>query len=341
MIPRDHITRIIYFAAQAPSGDNAQPWRFEVHGNEIELFNVPGQDYSPYNFRERGSYFAHGAAIENLVIAASSFGYSTEVALFPDAGDDTHVAHLTLAETHAATDPLFACIIERVTNRKPYRQKALTPDHQNQLSAVAMQKFLMVSDPAQIKQFAKTVSLSDQLIFEEKSIHDAIFHSIRWTPDEEKEKRGMYIKTLELPPPAKAMFSLLRNWRILTALNHIGISKFIAGESAKVYASAPTIGMVIVPDTTTTSYVEAGRSFERFWLMATQLGVGIQPVTALAYLAERVAAGDAGELSPQHATEITQAQENDQRNLRQKRWRRRDDVPDGICRNPVSPLSKT
>jgi hypothetical protein len=314
MVSREQIETIIGLAMQAPSGDNAQPWRFEVENDAIRIYNVPGKDYSPYNFRERGSLFANGALIENAVVAATSFGYETFIQWFPDIANQNYLAKLSFSKNNKPSDPLIESIKSRSTNRKPYLKTPLRQEHKKQLfeEARSMQfgDIHFIEDLASIQQFAKIVSLSDRLIFEEKSIHDAIFASIRWTQQEEQEKHGMYIKTLELPPPAQVLFKMLKNWSILMVFNYIGISRFIALQSANNYAASSAIGILIIPDDTNESYIKAGMTFERIWLKADQLGVSVQPVTALAYLAKRVSVGDAGELSFDHTKEITETQNN-------------------------------
>lgn len=310
MIAREDVERILKLAAHAPSGDNSQPWRFEVRGDAVDLYNVPGKDYSPYNFKERGSLFANGALIENIVIAASASGYAVLVALFPDRTKADQVARLTFKKDGASVDPLAAQIEARTTNRKPYKKSPLLPEHRgallNAARAADFGEMRFVDDPARIMRFSETVSLSDRLIFEEKSIHDAIFASLRWTRKE--EGRGMFVKTMELPPPVQLLLRALKNWSVLAFLNHVRISRIIAAQSARGYAASSAIGMVVMPGNTDESYVKAGRLFERVWLTAARLGVSIQPVTALAYLAERVAAGDAGDLSSSHTAEISRAQ---------------------------------
>jgi nitroreductase len=311
MIARDIIEHILDFAALAPSGDNAQPWHFVVRGDAVDCYNIPGRDYSPYNFLERGSFFAHGAVIENIMIAASSFGIAVTVSLFPDSKDDTHVARLALADTKLATDPLFPYLASRVTNRKPYKKERLSSENKEALLADfkkdGSMQMRLVETKKEIGTFAKTVSLSDRLIFEDRKIHDAIFGALRWTPEEEKERPGLYIKTLELPPPARLLFKKLKHWRLLSMLNRIKISRVIALGSANVYAASAAIGMLTIPDDAPQTFVRAGMAFERFWLTATGRGISLQPVTALAYLAERIHAGEGG-LSPLHAGQIMAAQ---------------------------------
>jgi nitroreductase len=310
MLPREHVERILYFAAQAPSGDNAQPWRFEVHGDIVEVFNIPGEDYSPYNFRERGSLFANGAAIENAIIAATTFGYNAEVDFCPVPSNKNLIARLTFHYGKQDADPLASYIESRSTNRKHYKAIALSKEHKKQLVEVFGREnfgeLRLIEDSLSIQKCADLLSLSDQLIFEEKSIHDAIFGSIRWSRMEEQKHSGMYVKTLELPPPAEILFKSLKHWSWLVALNKVGISKFIASQSASGYSASGAIGLFMMPNDLDKDYIRAGCVFEKLWLVATELGLSIQPVTALFYLAGRIAAGDPGDLTDRHIQQIRQ-----------------------------------
>ena len=65
MIARDQIEQIIRELVNAPSGDNSQPWRFEMGDSEVRLFNLVGRDATLFNFKNRGDFLAHGALIEN------------------------------------------------------------------------------------------------------------------------------------------------------------------------------------------------------------------------------------------------------------------------------------
>ena len=75
---RDTLTKILDLARWAPSGDNTQPWRFEivddalirVHGNDT-------RDHILYDYDGHPSHIAHGALLETMRIAASGFGLTT------------------------------------------------------------------------------------------------------------------------------------------------------------------------------------------------------------------------------------------------------------------------
>ncbi len=57
---KEDIKKILEMAVYAPSGENCQPWRFEVRDSKIDIFNLPERDQSLYNHGQMASYFAHG-----------------------------------------------------------------------------------------------------------------------------------------------------------------------------------------------------------------------------------------------------------------------------------------
>jgi len=83
----EDIKKILEAAVHAPSGENCQPWRFEIRDGEIRIFNLPERDQSLYNYGQMASYVAHGALIENILIASSAFGYRARTNLFPQEND--------------------------------------------------------------------------------------------------------------------------------------------------------------------------------------------------------------------------------------------------------------
>jgi hypothetical protein len=314
MIPREECDKLLVLAAKAPSGDNAQPWKFVISENAIDIYNIPGKDSSPYNFKERGSFFAHGAVIENITILLSAAGYDAGIALFPDE-DNNHIARITITKKNEGRDEPFVDMIAlRKTNRTPYKNISLADGHAEALINITKEfgfgELHMIQDQKAIAKLAKILSLSDQLIFEDKAIHDAIFLSIRWTKEDEEAKKGLYIKTLELPPPAQVLFKLMKNWSLLRLLNQINISKFIASQSAKNYAASSAFGVITVPDTKKESFVRAGMLFQGIWLTATKEKLDVQPTTALAYLAQRIRENAPLDLSQVHQEQIIQAEKD-------------------------------
>ena len=124
---------ILQAGCQAPSGDNAQPWRFRIRGESIDIINTHNLDHPFFNFRQRGTYVAHGAVIENMLQQAVSLGYLGGVSFFPDPRDIDLVARIIFSKTNPATDTLVPYIAERHTNRKPHTKQILTPNQEQLL----------------------------------------------------------------------------------------------------------------------------------------------------------------------------------------------------------------
>ena len=302
----ESITKIIEAGTLAPSGDNCQPWRFDfIKPNILKIHLLPEADKSLYNFKNRGSYIAHGAFIENMKIIAPSFGYELEVELFPEEENELCTAQIRFVknDTVVQNKMLESALFERTTNRKPYKTTELsdeiTSQIQNSIASFNSISLKFVVDRKKIKAVAKHISLNEQLMLENKYIHDTLFNLVRWTETEEKKyKNGLYLKTLELSIPQQKAFSVFRRWSILKFLNVVlRVSKLLPKASAKNYRSSGSICAFTINALTPKEYIIAGMAIERAWITAVSLGYAMQPITAIPYLAQRIIDNDASKLS--------------------------------------------
>src|SRR3989344_4833954 len=75
-----NVIKVLEAAIMAPSGENAQPWKFVVHrqqdGVVIDVLVSDERAQSLYGWGNRASYVAIGAAVENMRVAAPSYGFS-------------------------------------------------------------------------------------------------------------------------------------------------------------------------------------------------------------------------------------------------------------------------
>lgn len=294
------IRTILEGAINAPSGDNSQPWRFRIGESDVTIYNVADADETQYNFRQRGSYVAHGALIENIRLVAATFGFDGSASLFP--GEPAATARITFAARHGSPDPLASAVPRRATNRKPYRSRPLAAADRAALSlaaaAIAGTELRLVESPAELDAIARSVSVNERLLMENRALHDFLFGMIRWTRREEAARPGLYIDTMELPSPVRLLFRfVVCHWPVVRALNLIGFSRFIPTRSAPVYRASSAFGAIILAGDTDADFIAAGRAFERVWLAATAAGLALQPTAALPYLVQRLNAGAAGAFS--------------------------------------------
>ncbi len=309
---RKILNKILEAGIQAPSGDNSQPWRFKTRDSGVDIYCEAGADDSYYDFKNRGSLIANGAAIENIIIAAAEFGYKVNVSLFPDKKYPNLTAHLEFKPGPKQKNDFYKTIFARTTNRKEYKKTVLLEAHKKELQNLAKKysdfKLILIDDPEAKQAVAEALSFNDRFFLEDKHTHDNLFSKIHFTAEKADHVRtGFYIKTMELNPMAERMMKLFRNWRTLTYFRKLGVAKMITKTTASLYNTSSAIGVVVMEGKRDEDFVAAGRFIERLWLTANSLGVAFAPVTAVPYLASLVTEKSTGTISKEHIRDIVTA----------------------------------
>ncbi|MDE1919087.1 MAG: nitroreductase family protein [Patescibacteria group bacterium] len=291
------LERILEAGNSAPSGENCQPWRFVVRGNTISIHLLYERDQSAYSWGQRASYLACGAVIENVAVQASAEGYRTDIRYFPNQNDSWHVADIFLEKDGNIRADLFVPFIsKRITNRKPYANDPLTGEERAALFSAAAQAggdFSLVEKEGDIKLLGRIGSTNEQVMLANRSLHQFFFSHVSWTKEEDEQKKvGFYIETLELPPPAKAMFKVFRHWPIMRILGALGFNHIVAKQNGVTNAAASAIGALMITQTEPLDFVKVGRAAERLWLAATARGLSFQPLTGVLFFKLKIEGGE-------------------------------------------------
>jgi hypothetical protein len=287
-----HITQIIRAAVAAPSGDNSQPWHFVYRApGTIEFHAHPEKDHPMFNVDDSGTLIALGAAVENASLEARALGYQPTISVSV-AEPGSLAATLQLApggDISADDASLQEVIHHRVSNRKAYANRSFDNMHRQALlqevNSVPGVSFLLLEDRDAMRRTARNLTNMERIALSYKKVHHLFFAGIFWS-DERNEagEPGLHIKTLELPPPAQALFRILRHWKVAQALARIGFPNFVAKTNAAQNASASALGCVTSPTLDAKAYFNTGRLLERLWLRSTALGMSFQVVTGLLFL---------------------------------------------------------
>lgn len=307
----ERIAQLLKLAVAAPSGDNCQPWRLTWVDGRLQLFNRPDQDTSLYNHAQRASLLAHGALLENLAIAAPGLGLRAEIRLFPDPAAPEQVAEVIFSEGETVNDPLNYWIERRCTNRKKYVPIPLTEFQRRELAAApgagAAAHVHLLHEPGEVRAVAALLAKNDRLVFENRNLHAFLFDHLRWSDEEARRTGdGMDIKTLELAPPDRLAFPLLKHWSLVGFLNRLGLPHLIEHTALKLLGSSAGIAGVSLPDLEPATLVLGGQAMQRFWLQATALGLAVQPVAGLALLVQRLRSGNNDELDEAQRALVTE-----------------------------------
>lgn len=305
MIIQETIKKILETSVNAPSGSNSQPWRFEVSGNRISVVAEPEKDHPVLNYRNRGTWLAHGALIENIKIAAGALGFRSEIKIFPDHAKPNFTAQIGLSETAPTEEELFAVMPQRTTNRKRYDLRSLSTEQRRYLEQSVGEvggeiKVVWVEDRNQINRLGQAAAANEIVTLENQKLHELFFDEVVWSREEEQKKmKGLFVKTMELKPPEKLGLKLFKRWSIMKVLTKVGAARKVAASNAKNYAATPLIGIIVIKDNDY-DFITAGRVIERIWLKATRFGFGFHLITGTMFFWQGINLGSLNIFSEAH-----------------------------------------
>lgn len=293
----EHVEDIVRAAVAAPSGDNSQPWRFVFRApDKLEFHAMPEKDHQLFNVDDSGTLVALGAAIQNAELEAKALGFEPEIHY---ESRDTHIATFVLRDGEMLSEKergFQRAIPLRHTNRKAYKKTPLVEDDRRAMLDAAQNangaSLSLVEDEKSMNLISRALTTMEETALQNRTLHELFFQSIFWSKERNAAGGcGLYIRTLELPPPARLLFRFLRYWPVASALARIGFPNIVAETNAKQNASASAFGIITVDRFSRANYIEAGRLLERIWLAATARGMSLQIVTGLLFLARALERG--------------------------------------------------
>lgn len=287
----EKIQRILAAAAAAPSGDNSQPWRFVVNKDSIEFHYSPERDHPILNYEESGTLIALGAALQNAEFEALAQGFTPHTTVCEAGSCVATMALQDGCQSDELSAELQKAISERHSNRKAYAKTPLSQDIKSsmldpRISNSAGLKLSLIESQESMKTISRAVTTMEETALGNEHLHEFFFSEILWSEKENREgKQGLFISTLELPVAARAMFRLLKHWRIAKLLAMAGFPKKVAEINAGQNASASAFGVITVQQTSRATYLEIGKMLERIWLLATARQQSMQIITGITFLA--------------------------------------------------------
>lgn len=311
---REDIQKILEVSINAPSGSNSQPWKFKVYENQVDVIALPEKDHPVLNFRNRGTWVAHGALLENILVASSAVSYKTTFKVFLESSHPNLTARIFFEKglPQKKEGMLYNSISKRATNRKPYKLIPLTAPQKEALMESVQEigggvDIKLIEDREKIKTLGEASAVNEIVTLENRLLHRLFFDEIVWTKEEEQKRgQGLFLKTMELKPPQERALRLFRNWKLMKLLNKFKIARQIAHGNAKIYSSAPVMGAIIVKDNDE-EFLKAGRLLERVWLKVISFGFSLQLVTGVLFFHQNIKAGNKKDFSDEHIKLIGEA----------------------------------
>lgn len=277
------LEQILDLARWAPSGDNAQPWRFEVQGDlRFVIHGQDTRDHCLYDLDGRPTQLALGALIETAAIAASRHGLGLAARLRPGGDESRPVFDVELSpQPGLRADPLWRQIPERSVHRRPLSRQPLTAAQQQALQLAVGPDHEVVFYPGrQRRAWAGLLWANGGLRLRLPEAFDTHRSVIDWgkrfsqtcIPD---QALGVDAGTIAIMRWAMASWQrvdFMNRWLAGTQMPRL-LMDFLPA-----VACAAHIALIArQPVDDIDGYVASGRAVQRFWLMASQLGLQHQP----------------------------------------------------------------
>jgi hypothetical protein len=281
---RETLLKILDLARWAPSGDNTQPWRFEIVGDDrVIVHGHDTRDHILYDFDGHASHMAHGALLETMRIAASGFGLLATWTIESDPEQRQARYDVRFSpRTDQTTDPLFPFIEKRMVQRRPMQTTPLTEEQRSALIAAGGSKHtiqLFESLPKR-KQVAKLLWDNAYIRLtcpEAFPVHQEI---IEWGARFSKDRIPERAVGVD-PMTGKLMRWVMKDWGRVRFFN-----RYLMG------TVAPRVQLDYLPALLCAAHllvrpkhaparlddwIELGIVMQRVWLTATQQGLHLQP----------------------------------------------------------------
>jgi len=281
---RDVLIKILELARWAPSGDNTQPWRFEIASDETVI--VHGHDTRDeilYDFDGHASHMAHGALLETMRIAASAEGLKTTWNCSADAEARKVMYEVRFTpSTDVEIDPLYHYIETRVVQRRPMRLTQLTDAQRTALVAAAGDGY----EVQLFESFAKRHAIARLLWAnahirltcpEAFPVHQRI---IEWGARFSKDRLPEQAVGID-PLTAKLMQWVMRSWSRVEFFNRYLMGTIFPRLQLDYVPALMCAAHLLIrpkyPLQGLESYVKLGQAMQRVWLTATLHGLHLQP----------------------------------------------------------------
>jgi hypothetical protein len=278
------LLKILDLARWAPSGDNTQPWQFEiVSSNHIAVKGFDTRDHVIYDFDGHASHMAHGALLETLRIAATGFGFEATWSIRQGTPDTAPIYDVLLHNcAKFSIDPLFHFIEKRVVQRRVMRTTPLSPGQRQALgtavgAAYKVQFFESLAERVRVAGLLWDNAYIRLTCPEAFEVHSEI---IEWGSRFSKDRIPEEAVGVD-PLTGRLMQWVMQRWSRVAFFNRyllgtvpprIQLDFLPALGCAAHLLLSPREPLVEMTD-----YVRAGVALQRLWLTASSLGLHLQP----------------------------------------------------------------
>jgi hypothetical protein len=277
--------KILELARWAPSGDNSQPWNFEITDNTHIIINAKDESgLNLYDYNGIPTQMSCGFLIETMRIAATLFSYTMEARYQALINHDYRIEITFRRDDDLLIDPLAYCIEERSVDRRCYERTVLTQQSKAKLAQAVGDEFTIVwlekfSERYAVSKFTMIATMIRLSLPELYPIHQRVLNM-----SEKYTNEGMPIKSTGMNAISRfGMKWAMKSWSRVNIMNHLGAIQAAQIELDLLPGIFCGAHFILIPKNKAPDlsiddyYLRVGRAMQRFWLTVTHLGMVMQP----------------------------------------------------------------
>lgn len=283
--PLDHI---LDAARWAPSGDNSQPWRFEILSDDQFYIHGDMEHGNVYQFsKSEPNLLALGMLIEAMAIEAKnwSLGLKWDVV---ETGREAIQIFVTLFEVDTEKDPLSQWVKVRSVDRRSYKRTPLT-QAQKQALEHALGGALTVEWHESFNakwRLAKMMAVGTAIRLRIREAYEVHRQVIDWSGP--FSRTGLPAAATGLVPPLQWLMRwAMKSYGRMRWLTQILKGRWLAALNMDIFPAINSGAFFVIRSQTAVfdkatpeEKIKAGRALYRFWLEAAAQGLALQPAIA-------------------------------------------------------------
>lgn len=316
-LTKQQLNEIVTAACQAPSGGNAQPWKFLYRNSHLYIYHDAHYSYSLLDLNNRGSYIAFGAMLENITLKAAFMNLAVKQQVFPVKEENRLIAVLSFMNSDSNNQLIYLAPVigTRVTNRNITERKLLKEDDRFALTSIAAgipdAKLQLFESEHIIREFAELLTNTERLRFLHPQGHyDTFVSELRFSKEEvEKTADGMDVRTLNLKESDIAALRVARDPAAIAFLHKLEQGKGFKKISEKNVLHASSIGVLTMGGRDAQDFLQGGRAIQRIWLEANYRQLAFQPISQIVFMTELLTSGTAANFTSYEKQELASINE--------------------------------
>jgi hypothetical protein len=258
----------VRFATLAANSHNTQPWKFRIAEASVDILpdftrRTPAVDPDDHHL-----YVSLGCAAENLVIAAHASGQIAEATILRDQSQEAYI-RVAFEEGETTDAKLCDAIPKRQSTKSEYDGSSLSDAELSQLAASAVRpgvKTHLITERRRLDEALDLIQAGNSAQMDDPSFIDELKSWIRFSSNTSiKKADGLSGPSAGNPNSP--------DWLGPTLFNLMFKKSSENKKLAKQLASSAGLAVFVADDETPEGWISVGRSFERFALTATSLGL--------------------------------------------------------------------